>query len=141
MKKIITLLACFLLMCSLCACQDAAPVSDETKDEQAIIENATNYFNLMLEGDFETLFNDLPKGVKEKTSVDDIKADWDEEIEAVGGLPENISPAVSSYIPEKSEQIRVEFVIPCEKGDFKVFINYSANGNLYNYVIWKNHDN
>ena len=141
MKRIITLLACLLLMCSLCACQDAAPVSDETVDEQAIIENATNYFNLMLEGDFETLFNDLPKGVKEKTSVDDIKADWDEEIEAVGGLPENISPTVSSYIPEKSEQIRVEFVIPCEKGDFKVFINYSANGNLYNYVIWKNHNN
>ena len=42
------------------------------------------------------------------------------------------------YIPEKSEQNRVEFVIPCEKGDFKVFINYSADGSLYNYVIWKN---
>ncbi len=62
-------------MCFLCACQDAVPVSDETMDEQAIIKNATNYFNLMLEG------------------------------------------------------------------DFKIFINYSANENLYNYVIWKNHDN
>ena len=31
-----------------------------------------------------------------------------------------------------------EFVIPCEKGDFKVFINYSPDGSLYNYVIWKN---
>ena len=45
---------------------------------------------------------------------------------------------VSWYVPEHSDQIRVEFVIPCEKGDFKVFINYSPDGSLYNYVIWKN---
>ena len=56
----------------------------------------------------------------------------------LGGLPEDASPEVSCYVPEHSDQIRVEFVIPCEKGDFKVFINYSPDGSLYNYVIWKN---
>ena len=55
----------------------------------------------------------------------------------LGGLPEDASPEVSCYVPEHSDQIRVEFVIPCEKGDFKVFINYSPDGSLYNYVIWK----
>ena len=27
---------------------------------------------------------------------------------------------------------------PCDKGNFKVFINYFPDGSLYNYVIWKN---
>ena len=81
---------------------------------------------------------DLPKGVQENTSVEAIQADWDEEIEKVGGLLEDTTPDISCYVPEKSEQHRVEFVIPCEKGDFKVFLNYSIDGNLYNYVIWKN---
>jgi len=92
----------------------------------------------MLEGNFDTLYSELPKGVQEKTSAKAMQADWSEEIEKVGGLPEDAVPDISCYVPEKSEQNRVEFVIPCEKGDFKVFINYSADGSLYNYVIWKN---
>ena len=47
---------------------------------------------------------------------------------------------MSCYEVEHSDQIRVEFVIPCEKGDFKVFINYSSDGSLYNYIIWKNEE-
>lgn len=89
-------------------------------------------------GDLYTLYSELPKGVQEKTSAKAMQADWSEEIEKVGGLPEDAVPDISCYVPEKSEQNRVEFVIPCEKGDFKVFINYSADGSLYNYVIWKN---
>lgn len=63
---------------------------------------------------------------------------WEEEVDKLGGLPENTSPDVSCYVPEHSDQIRVEFVIPCDKGNFKVFINYFPDGSLYNYVIWKN---
>lgn len=127
-----------MLLFSLVACQDAAPTSNEPLNQQELIENATTYFNQMLAGDFDTLYSDLPKGVQENTSVEAIRADWDEEIEKVGGLPKDTTPDISCYVPEKREQNRVEFVIPCEKGDFKVFLNYSADGNLYNYVIWKN---
>lgn len=138
MKRTFNILCCILLLFSLVACQDAAPISDEPLNQQELIENATAYFNQMLAGDFDTLYSDLPKGVQENTSVEAIQADWDEEIEKVGGLPEDTTSDISCYVPEKSEQNRVEFVIPCEKGDFKVFLNYSADGNLYNYVIWKN---
>ena len=67
-----------------------------------------------------------------------IQETWEEEVDKLGGLPENTSPDVSCYVPEHSDQIRVEFVIPCDKGNFKVFINYFPDGSLYNYVIWKN---
>ena len=120
MKRLISLFLCVLFTFSLCACQQAAPSSSEAPDQQAITEEATEYFNQMMDGDFETFFNALPQGVQ------------------LGGLPEDASPEVSCYVPEHSDQIRVEFVIPCEKGDFKVFINYSPDGSLYNYVIWKN---
>ena len=138
MKRIFIFLCSLLLVCSLCACQEAAPTSSKTPDQQELIDNATAYFNQMLEGNFDTLYSELPKGVQEKTSAKAMQADWSEEIEKVGGLPEDAVPDISCYVPEKSEQNRVEFVIPCEKGDFKVFINYSADGSLYNYVIWKN---
>lgn len=140
MKQVFAIFVALLLIVSLCACQETAPASSEAPDQQAITEDATAYFNQMLEGDFETLFNDLPEGVQEKTSVETMQKDWNEETEKMGGLPENIVPDVSCYVPENSQQIRVEFVVPCEKGDFKVFINYSADGDLYNYVIWKNAD-
>ena len=138
MKRIFIFLCSLLLVCSLCACQEAAPTSSKTPDQQELIDNATAYFNQMLEGNFDTLYSELPKGVQEKTSAKAMQADWSEEIEKVGGLPEDAVPDISCYVPEKSEQNRVEFVIPCEKGDFIVFINYSADGSLYNYVIWKN---
>ncbi len=126
--------ACF----SLCACQQAAPSSGEAPDQQAITEEATEYFNQMMDGDFETFFNALPQGVQDNISAETIQETWEEEVDKLGGLPKNTSPDVSCYVPEHSDQIRVEFVIPCDKGNFKVFINYFPDGSLYNYVIWKN---
>lgn len=138
MKRIFCLVIGFVLICSLSACQKAVSPSGDAPDEQTIVEDATAYFNQMLSGDFETLYNALPQGVKEKTSVQAMQDDWNKESENVGGLPEKVSPTVSCYTPENSEQLRVEFVTHCENGDFKVFINYSADGKLYNYVIWQN---
>jgi len=138
MKRLISLFLCVLFTFSLCACQQAAPSSIKAPDQQAITEEATEYFNQMMDGDFETFFNALPQGVQDNTSAEAIQETWQEEAAKLGGLPENTSPDVSCYVPEHSDQIRVEFVIPCEKGDFKVFINYSPDGSLYNYVIWKN---
>ena len=115
MKRLSCLLLGILLVFSLCACQQAAPSSGEAPDQQAITEEATEYFNQMMDGDFETFFNALPQGVQDNISAETIQETW-----------------------EDSDQIRVEFVIPCDKGNFKVFINYFPDGSLYNYVIWKN---
>ena len=138
MKRLISLFLCVLFAFSLCACQQAAPSASEAPDQQAIIEKATEYFHQMMEGDFETFFHALPQGVQANTSAQAIPDTWEEEANKLGGLPKDASPNVSCYVPEHSEQIRVEFVIPCEKGDFKMFINHSPDGSLYNYVIWKN---
>ena len=138
MKRLISLFLCVLFTFSLCACQQAAPSSSGAPDQQDITEEATEYFNQMLDGDFETFFNALPQGVQDNTSAEAIQKTWEEEADKLGGLPEDVAPKVSCYVPEHSDQIRVEFVIPCEEGDFKVFINYSPDGSLYNYVIWKN---
>ena len=138
MKRLICLCLCVLFAFLLCACQQAAPSASEAPDQQAIIEEATEYFHQMMEGDFETFFHALPQGVQANTSAQAIQETWEEEAAKLGGLPKNASPNVSCYVPEHSEQIRVEFVIPREKGDFKMFINHSPDGSLYNYVIWKN---
>ena len=138
MKRLICLCLCVLFAFLLCACQQAAPSASEAPDQQAIIEEATEYFHQMMEGDFETFFHALPQGVQANTSAQAIQETWEEEAAKLDGLPEDASPNVSCYVPEHSEQIRVEFVIPCEKGDFKMFINHSPDGSLYNYVIWKN---
>lgn len=138
MKRLSCLLLGILLVFSLCACQQAAPSSGEAPDQQTITEEATEYFNQMMDGDFETFFNALPQGVQDNISAETIQETWEEEVDKLGGLPENTSPDVSCYVPEHSDQIRVEFVIPCDKGNFKVFINYFPDGSLYNYVIWKN---
>ncbi|MBU5439328.1 DUF3887 domain-containing protein [Tissierella sp. MSJ-40] len=138
MKKTFVLLLSSLMIFSLSACQKAVEPSD-APDENVIIQNATEYFEQMCSGDFETIYNALPEGVKKQTkSAQTIQDSWDEAVTKAGGLPEDSEPEVSCYRPEHTEQIRVEFVIPCEKGDFKVFINYDSNGNLYNYVVWKN---
>ena len=134
MKRLSCLLLGILLVFSLCACQQAAPSSGEAPDQQAITEEATEYFNQMMDGDFETFFNALPQGVQDNISAETIQETWEEEVDKLGGLPENTSPDVSCYVPEHSDQIRVEFVIPCDKGNFKVFINYFPDGSLYNYV-------
>ena len=60
MKRLSCLLLGILLVFSLCACQQAAPSSGEAPDQQAITEEATEYFNQMMDGDFETFFNALP---------------------------------------------------------------------------------
>ena len=138
MKRWISLFLCVLFAFSLCACQQAVPSSSEAPDQQAITEEATEYFNQMMDGDFETFFNALPQGVQDNISAEAIQEIWEEEAGKLGGLPEDASPDVSCYVPEHSDQIRVEFVISCEKGDFKVFINYFPDGSLYNYIIWKN---
>ena len=135
MKRLSCLLLGILLVFSLCACQQAAPSSGEAPDQQAITEEATEYFNQMMDGDFETFFNALPQGVQDNISAETIQETWEEEVDKLGGLPKNTSPDVSCYVPEHSDQIRVEFVIPCDKGNFKVFINYFPDGSLYNYVI------
>lgn len=54
MKRLSCLLLGILLVFSLCACQQAAPSSGEAPDQQAITEEATEYFNQMMDGDFET---------------------------------------------------------------------------------------
>lgn len=138
MKPLSCLLLGILLVFSLCACQQSALSSGEAPDQQAITEEATEYFNQMMDGDFETFFNALPQGVQDNISAEMIQETWEEEVDKLGGLPQNTSPDVSCYVPEHSDQIRVEFVIPCDKGNFKVFINYFPDGSLYNYVIWKN---
>lgn len=135
MKRLSCLLLGILLVFSLCACQQAAPSSGEAPDQQAITEEATEYFNQMMDGDFETFFNALPQGVQDNISAETIQETWEEEVDKLGGLPENTSPDVSCYVPEHSDQIRVEFVIPCDKGNFKVFINYFPDGSLLLFVF------
>lgn len=137
MKRLSCLLIGILLASSLCACQQPAGTSSEDPDQQAITEEAAEYFSQMMNGDFETFFNALPQGVQDKTSAQAIQETWAEEAGKLGGLPEDASPNVTCYVPEHSGQIRVEFVVPCETGDFKMFINYTSTGSLYNYVIWK----
>ena len=138
MKKVFAFLLSSLMIFSLSACQKAVEPSDAL-DEDALIQNAAEYFEQMRSGDFETIYNALPDGVKKQTkSAQTIQDSWNEAVIKAGGLPEDSEPEVSCYLPEHTEQIRVEFVIPCEKEDFKAFINYDSNGNLYNYVVWKN---
>ena len=72
MKRLSCLLLGILLVFSLCACQQAAPSSGEAPDQQAITEEATEYFNQMMDGDFETFFNALPQGVQDNISAETI---------------------------------------------------------------------
>ena len=69
MKRLSCLLLGILLVFSLCACQQAAPSSGEAPDQQAITEEATEYFNQMMDGDFETFFNALPQGVQDLSLI------------------------------------------------------------------------
>lgn len=99
MKRLSCLLLGILLVFSLCACQQAAPSSGEAPDQQAITEEATEYFNQMMDGDFETFFNALPQGVQDNISAETIQETWEEEVDKLGGLPQNTSPDVSCYVP------------------------------------------
>jgi len=54
MKRLISLLLCVLFAFSLCACQQAAPSSSEAPDQQAITEEATEYFNQMMDADYRS---------------------------------------------------------------------------------------
>ena len=76
MKRLSCLLLGILLVFSLCACQQAAPSSGEAPDQQAITEEATEYFNQMMDGDFETFFNALPPGVQDNISAETIQETW-----------------------------------------------------------------
>lgn len=89
MKRLSCLLLGILLVFSLCACQQAAPSSGEAPDQQAITEEATEYFNQMMDGDFETFFNALPQGVQDNISAETIQETWEEEVDKLGGLPQN----------------------------------------------------
>ena len=66
-------------------------------DQQAITEEATEYFNQMMDGDFETFFNALPQGVQDNISAETIQETWEEEVDKLGGLPQNTSPDAVSY--------------------------------------------
>lgn len=108
MKKTLMLLLSVLMIFSLSACQKAAELSD-TPDATEITENATEYFNQMRSGDFETFYNALPERVKKQTKfAETIQDSWNEAAEKAGGLPEDSKPEVSCYRPDGSEQIRVE---------------------------------
>mgnify|MGYP000184685974 CR=1 FL=1 len=85
MKRLSCLLLGILLVFSLCACQQAAPSSGEAPDQQAITEEATEYFNQMMDGDFETFFNALPQGVQDNISAETIQETWEEEVDKLGG--------------------------------------------------------
>ena len=61
-----------------------------------------------MDGDFETFFNALPQGVQDNISAETIQETWEEEVDKLGGLPQNTSPDVSCYVPEHSDQIRVD---------------------------------
>lgn len=138
MKKTFAILLSVLAIFCFSACQKAAEPS-AAPDEKKITQSATEYFEQMRSGDFDTIYNALPDSVKNQTkSAQAIQDSWDEAVTKAGGLPKSSEPKVSYYHPEHTDQIRVEFIIPCENEDFKVFINYDGNGNLYNYVIWKN---
>lgn len=140
MKRDILFPLCLIIIfsLSLTACKKKTEQT-YVPNEDEIIKEATEYFEQMLEGDFETFYNALPEGVKEQTkSPQTIEDAWKEAEEKAGGLPIDSEPQVTCFRPENSDQIRVEFVIPCEKDEFKVLINYDSNGKLYNYVIWKN---
>ena len=84
MKRLSCLLLGILLVFSLCACQQAAPSSGEAPDQQAITEEATEYFNQMMDGDFETFFNALPQGVQDNISAETIQETWEEEVDKLG---------------------------------------------------------
>ena len=88
MKRLSCLLLGILLVFSLCACQQAAPSSGEAPDQQAITEEATEYFNQMMDGDFETFFNALPQGVQDNISAETIQETWEEEVDKLGGQNE-----------------------------------------------------
>ena len=105
MKRLISLFLCVLFAFSLCACQQAAPSSGEAPDQQAITEEATEYFNQMMDGDFETFFNALPQGVQDNTSAEAIQETWQEEAAKLGGLPEDASPdgRLYNYVIWKNE--------------------------------------
>ena len=85
MKRLSCLLLGILLVFSLCACQQAAPSSGEAPDQQAITEEATEYFNQMMDGDFETFFNALPQGVQDNISAETIQETWEEEVDSWAG--------------------------------------------------------
>ena len=95
MKRLTCLFLGILFVCSLCETRRAAPSSSEAPDQQAITEKATEYFNQMLDGDFETFFNALPQGVQDNTSAEAIQKTWEEEADKLGGLPEDVAPNVS----------------------------------------------
>ena len=97
MKRLSCLLLGILLVFSLCACQQAAPSSGEAPDQQAITEEATEYFNQMMDGDFETFFNALPQGVQDNISAETIQETWEEEVDKLGGLPKNTADVLHKY--------------------------------------------
>lgn len=105
-------------------------------DQNALITDASAYFERMCKGDFSTFHEALPSGIKSQTTPEDIKSAWEEEADKMGVSPSLDTATVTLYRPEFSDQLRVEFSIPGEKGDFCFFINYTLEGSLYNYVVW-----
>mgnify|MGYP000818587753 FL=1 len=118
----------FITLCEL-------PLPQLKGIDNSVFETLRNIYRNFSEADAQRI-----KDIESVTNHDVKAVEYflKEEVDKLGGLPENTSPDVSCYVPEHSDQIRVEFVIPCDKGNFKVFINYFPDGSLYNYVIWKN---
>ena len=118
----------FITLCEL-------PLPQLKGIDSSVFETLRNIYRNFSEADAQRI-----KDIESVTNHDVKAVEYflKEEFDKLGGLPENTSPDVSCYVPEHSDQIRVEFVIPCDKGNFKVFINYFPDGSLYNYVIWKN---
>ncbi len=76
------ILACFFSLCL----PAGRSISGEAPDQQAITEEATEYFNQMMDGDFETFFNALPQGVQDNISAETIQETWEEEVDKLGGF-------------------------------------------------------
>jgi len=68
MNKRILFLLFMIFTFTLTACQKKAEPAD-TPDEDEIIKEATEYFEQMRAGDFETFYNALPEGVKNRQSL------------------------------------------------------------------------
>lgn len=105
-------------------------------DQTALIAEASEYFRQMCEGDFSTFHEALPRSIRSQTAPETIQNAWEDEARKVNASPSLDAAEITFYRPEFSDQLRVEFSVPGEKGSFRFFINYTLAGNLYNYVVW-----
>lgn len=85
MKRLSCLLLGILLVFLFVPASRPLHLPARLPDQQAITEEATEYFNQMMDGDFETFFNALPQGVQDNISAETIQETWEEEVDKLVG--------------------------------------------------------